>query len=159
MKPVKQRWSPSGFQADTVAVTQRFPWYWRGIAFALFATVSTALIGWLFSAGQRIAGFDRQTYERQLAEVSAALPQLTIDNAELKLNMKAFQRQAQIAKAAQVELVKTLNQLQDENDHLKEEVVFFRSIMSSGKMLEGLTVQTFVSSRVACRTNTASSFS
>lgn len=143
MKPAKRLWSPSGFHAEKMTVRTRVPWYWRGIALALITTIVVMLIGWFFDTGQKNAGFDRQAFARQLNEATATVQRLSDENAQLKSSMEAFQRQGQIDKAAQVELSKSIQQLQEENAHLQEEVIFFRSIMSPGKVREGLSVQNF----------------
>lgn len=129
--------------ASRVAVRPLSAWYWRGIALVLIAITVAMLISWFFATGQKIAGFDRKNFEGRMAETSAAVQQLSAENTELKSSLGASQRQAQIDHAAQTALSRSITQLQEENAHLKEEVTFFRSIMSSGKAPEGLTVQNF----------------
>nr|MBA2690642.1 hypothetical protein [Burkholderiales bacterium] len=140
---MKRLWSPSGFHAEKMTVRTRVPWYWRGIAIAVISVLAVALIGWFFNTGQKNAGFDRQSFTRQLDEASAIGQRMSQENVQLKASMEVFQRQAQIDKAAQRELSKSIHQLQEENAHLQEEVNFLRSIMSPGKAKEGLSVQNF----------------
>lgn len=143
MKPKKRIWSPSGFHADKVYVRTQVPWYWRGIALALVAAMVAAITGWFFDRGQKSPGVNRQASEQLVTNANDNIQRLTADNAQIKSGMDAMQPQAQIDLAAQKELSRNVTQLQEENAHLKEEVTFLRSIMSSGKVPEGLSVQNF----------------
>ncbi|HVK56154.1 MAG TPA: DUF6776 family protein [Burkholderiales bacterium] len=102
-----------------------------------------ALLWWIFNTGQEYAGFDRAQFEQQLTEANNLSRRISGENAELKSSLDRLQQQAQIERAAQIELSLNITQLQEENANLKEEVSFFRNIMSSGKVSGGLSIQNF----------------
>jgi hypothetical protein len=143
MKLTRHLQATFGIHAPKVTIRPHVPWHWRGIGFILIVAVATTLLWWFFNTGQKFAGFDRMAFEGQLSEASSNVQRLTVENAQLKSNLDSLQQQAQIEHAAQAELSKNVAQLQDENAHLKEEVTFFRSIMSTGKAPGGLSVQNF----------------
>ncbi len=129
--------------ASRMAVRAQASRFWRGLAMVLIAAMTALVSWWALNASQRSIGPNREGADRQQTESTVSAQKLNADNEELKASMQAFERQAGIDRAAQAELTKNLNQLQEENAHLKEEVSFLRGIMSSGKAPEGLSVQNF----------------
>ena len=128
-----------GSHAFRLSVRPHVPWPWRGVLLAALGVAMAVLVWWVFDAGRQFAGLDRATYKTQVENLSA----LKAENGQLRSTVEGLQRQSQIDKASQAELAKSVTQLQEENARLKEEVGFFRSIMSSGKLADGLSVQNF----------------
>lgn len=132
-----------GVPPQRIMVQNHVAWYWKWGALAVGLALITGLVWWMFDAGQRLAGFDKDATQRQLIELTVAKQQLTEESAKLRTLVIEFERQAQIDKSSQTELTKTLTQLQDENASLKEELAFLRSIMSTATSPEGLSVYNF----------------
>ena len=143
VKRLRSEFGITQMHASRMAVRAQAPWYWRGVALALIAAAIAVATWWLVSSLARNRGSNQPVLEERLSDSEKALQRLSADNAELQSGMASLQRQAQIDLAAQKELSRNVMQLQEENAHLKEEVTFFRSIMSSGKVPEGLSVQNF----------------
>jgi cell division protein FtsB len=143
VKRLRSEFGITQMHASRMAVRPQARGYWRGIALTTMAVGTALLTWWLFNSGQRSAGFNRQEFMEQLAEASAKIDRLTAENTQLKAAVDGLQRQARIDQAAQKELAKSANQLQEDNSHLREEVTFFRSIMSGTKVPEGLSAQNF----------------
>lgn len=143
VKRLRSAFGITQMHASRMAVRPQTRWHWRGIVSILMAVGVAVLTWWLFTSGQRSAGFNRQEFMEQLADTSTKIDRLTAENTQLKANVDGLQRQAKIDQAAQKELAKSANQLQEENSHLKEEVTFFRSIMSGARVPEGLSAQNF----------------
>ena len=129
--------------ASHMAVRPRVLWYWRSLALTLIVVTVAAVTWWFVDARQKNTGGSPASSTEQRTDVPGAVQRLTSENSELQSAMEALRRQAQIDMAAQKELSRNLTQLQEDNAHLKEEVSFFRSIMSSGKLPEGVSVQSF----------------
>jgi hypothetical protein len=143
MRFAKRLQATFGIYAPKVTIRLRAPWYWRGTAFILMVLLAGALLWRFFIMGQEYAGFDRGQFEQQLTEANNFSRRISGENAELKSNLDRLQQQAQIEGAAQAELLRNITQLQEENANLKEEVSFFRNIMSAGKVSGGLSIQNF----------------
>ncbi|MGB8856438.1 MAG: DUF6776 family protein [Burkholderiales bacterium] len=132
-----------GVPPQRIMVQNHVAWYWKWVALGVGLVLITGLVWWMFDAGQRLAGFDKDAAQRQLAELTEAKQQLTEENAKMRVAATELERQAQIDKSSQTEITKTLTQLQDENASLKEDLAFFRSIMSTSASPEGLSVYNF----------------
>jgi hypothetical protein len=132
-----------GVPPQRIRVQNHVAWYWKWVALAVGLTLITGLVWWMFDAGQRLAGFDKDTSQRQVAELTEAKQQLTEENGKMRVSLTELERQAQIDKSSQTEITKTLTQLQDENANLKEDLAFFRSIMSTSASPDGLSVYNF----------------
>ncbi len=132
-----------GVPAQRILVQTHIAWYWKWAAIAIALALIFSLVWWMFNAGQRFAGFDKDTAQKQLTELTEAKQQLTSENAKMRVSLTELERQAQIDKSSQTEITKTLTQLQDENASLKEDLAFFRSIMSTAASPEGLSIYNF----------------
>jgi hypothetical protein len=129
--------------AFKLSIRPHMSWHWQGLVVVALVIVLSGLAWWVFESGRKSGGFDRGAYGTQVEGLSAETVSLKSDNDQLRSTVEGLQRQSQIDKASQAELAKSLTQLQEENARLKEEVGFFRSIMSAGKLAEGLSVQNF----------------
>jgi hypothetical protein len=129
--------------AFKLSIRPHMSWHWQGLLVVALVIVLGGLTWWVFESGRKSGGFDRGAYGRQVDGLAAETTSLKSDNDQLRSTVEGLQRQSQIDKASQAELAKSLSQLQEENARLKEEVGFFRSIMSAGKLAEGLSVQNF----------------
>lgn len=132
-----------GVPLQRIRVQTHVAWYWKWLVLVAGLLLITGLVWWMFDAGQRLAGFDKDAAQRQLTELTEAKQQLTEENGKMRVSLTELERQAQIDKSSQTEITKTLTQLQDENASLKEDLAFFRSIMSTSASPDGLSVYNF----------------
>ena len=58
---------------------------------------------------------------------------MTLENQTLNTKVIQVERQLQIEKAAQTNLAKELDTVQDENMHLKEDLLFYKNMVNSKK--------------------------
>ena len=100
------------------------------------------LLGWgLFRLGFRLSGFEELAAERRIESLSAQVARLKAENRRLRSDA-AYQRQsAAVEHKALESLRQGLEQAQAENLRLKEELSFYRSIVSPSTMRPGLHIQ------------------
>jgi hypothetical protein len=129
-----------GIRSSRMTIRSHMAWYWRWLINILMMAAVGGIVWWLVENSYRITGFNREEAREQIAT-------LTQDNATLKRDLESARsvvaerdRQLAIDKAAQMELARTVTQLQDENAALKEDLGFLRNIMSSGATPEGLGI-------------------
>lgn len=132
-----------GIAAQRVAVRKHLAWYWRWLFLVLALAVGLALAFWLYDIGSQYAGLDRGETRRELHRLRDEAARLAADNADLRGKAEASQRQLQIEQATQKELAASLQSLQDENARLKDDLAFFRSLMSSGGKAEVVSIYRF----------------
>jgi len=115
MKPVRRRIRRHfGLTAKQVAVRSQRPWYFQW-------GVTVALLG----AGYLI-GYWQFTDSENWAE---KLKQSGLENQSLQTKIIKVERQLQIEQAAQSNLDKALNLLQDENIKLKKDLLFYKNMV------------------------------
>lgn len=138
-RAVKRRY---GLAARRVAVRTHVAWYWRGLLMAAALGVGVALAWWMYEVGSRFPGFERGAAVQELELLREKLKLLEADNNRLQLAQVKTERHNQINSAAQRDTERILKTLQDENARLKEELAFFRGMMS-GDQAAGVSVYRF----------------
>ncbi len=129
-----------GIRSSRMTIRSHLAWYWRWLLNILMMAAVAGIVWWLVENSYRITGFNREEARQQIAN-------LTAENAVMKRELDAARtlaaerdRQIAIDKAAQMELARSVTQLQEENATLKEDLGFLRNIMSSGTTPEGLGI-------------------
>lgn len=118
MKPVRRRIRRHfGLTAKQVAVRSRRPWYFQwGVSVVLIA------LGYFSAYWQ---------YASNGQSLTAKLKQATLENQGLQTKIISVERQLQIEQAAQNILDKELNRVQDENMKIKEDLLFYKNMVSN----------------------------
>lgn len=122
MKPVRRRIRRHfGLTAKQVAVRSQRPWYFQWVVAVMFILGGYLIAYWQFTGGGENLG--------------EKLKQATLENQNLQTKIIQVERQIQIEKAAQSNLEKELNVVQDENIHIKEDLLFYKNIVSQKRLL------------------------
>lgn len=100
--------------------------------------------GWyLLNTGRTQAGFDFSSLEKDYEELKSQHNTLVSENRGLREEVVAFKQGGKIEEQAYGEVRESLTELQDEILELKEEVAFYRSIVTPGESSKGLRIQKF----------------
>jgi hypothetical protein len=143
MRIVRRLKRKYGIAVSPLAVRRRVAWYWRIPLAILLVTAGVALSWRMYEAGMRFAGFERGLAAEELRQLRDAISRLEAENKRLSAIAGQSERKIQIERATQAELAKSLKVLQDENAHLKEDLAFFRKLMSADRNDEALSVYQF----------------
>jgi cell shape-determining protein MreC len=120
MKPVRRRIRRHfGLTAKQVAVRSKRPWYFQWSITILYVVIGYAIAYWQFAGAE---------------DVHQKLKQTALENQTLHTKIIQVERQLQIEQAAQTNLTQELNKVQDENMHIKQDLVFYKN-MTNGKRL------------------------
>lgn len=120
MKPVRRRIRRHfGLTAKQVAVRSKRPWYFQWSITFLYVVIGYAIAYWQFAGAE---------------DVHQRLKQTALENQNLHTRIIQVERQLQIEQAAQTNLTQELNKVQDENMHIKQDLVFYKN-MTNGKRL------------------------
>lgn len=133
-------------KTTTFVVRQHRPWK------ALFAGVFliAAFVGssyWLFQHAQERAGFDRQKAALQRDKLEDRIDLLDAENEKLRARIAVLERAGQIDRESHIKVRDQVKELQDENLELKQELAFYRGIVSPDDRKAGLKIQSFQLSR------------
>ncbi len=126
--------------SSPLAVRRHLAWYWRVPLVLAMLAGGLALAWWTYNAGMSIAGFERGVTIDELQELRSRVAVLETENVGLRSQVAQSDRKLQIEQATQSDLSKSLKGIQEENSHLKEDVGFFRKLMSADKNAGNLTL-------------------
>lgn len=116
MKPVRRRIRRHfGLTAKQVAVRSKRPWYFQSGITLLFVGLGYLVAYWQFGSK------------------SENLGKAVVENQSLNTKIIQLERQLQIEQAAQTNLAKELRDVQDENIHIKEDLVFYKNMLNGKK--------------------------
>lgn len=116
MRPVDRRVrNHFGLTAKRVAVRSQRPWYFRALLAALCVALGFALAFWML---------------RGEVDIREQLKQKTLENKVLEAKLVGAQRELQVELAANNTLAKEFTSVQDENIKIKEELFFYKNMVS-----------------------------
>ena len=129
---IKTLRSKFGIAAPRVAVRTQVAWYWRWLVIIMLIALVIVLAWWMYDSGRKFAGFDSGQAEREMARQAELNARLQMENAALRHEVAASERQLQIERSTYGDLAKQVKDLSDENTSLKEDLAFFQSLLSAG---------------------------
>jgi uncharacterized protein DUF6776 len=132
-----------GISAPKVAVRAHVPWYWRWLGYVSIGAVVVG-VGWTtYDYGMELAGFRQSEAARAQAKLLEQIKQREAENAELRTQVTAAERQMQIERATYGDVAKQVKSLTDENAALREDLAFFQSLMTADAKEGALSVNRF----------------
>jgi hypothetical protein len=133
-----------GIAAPQMAVRAAIPWYLRWLGLATLALIIVLLARFTYDFGKQFAGFDQSEAENELKRVNDGNAKSQQDLASVRATLAQSERQLQMERATYADLVKQMKTLAEENASLKEDLVFFQTLMPSGGKEGGLAVNRFL---------------
>jgi hypothetical protein len=124
--------STFGLGSSRVAIRPQLAWYWRWLINLLAMAAVAGVVWWVVQNSYRITGFNAEEARQQLDSLAEENQRMKRELEQARTSVTERDRQLQIEKASQVELARSVAQLQEENATLKEDLGFLRRVMSSG---------------------------
>ncbi len=120
MKPVKRKIRRHfGLTAKQVAIRSKRPWYFQWAVTVLLVFAGYLIAYWQFAVDSE--------------DVGAKLKQAILEGQNLQSKVIQVERQLQIEQVTQHNLEKELNLVQDENLHMKEDLLFYKNMVNGKK--------------------------
>ena len=117
---------------------------WKTRVFILLGLLALGVSGWsLFDYGRYQAGYDSTEFDLERRRLVALVDEMHAEIEQLREHRAQLERAAQIERQAYNELDTNLKVLQDEILELKEELAFYRGIVSPRDASRGLRLQRF----------------
>src|SRR5215510_4642368 len=103
-----------GISAAKVAVRAHVPWYWRWLGYVLLGALVIG-VGWTtYDVGMELAGFRQGEAARAESKLKEAIRLRDAENAEMRSQLTAAERQMQIERATYGDLAKQVKSLSEE---------------------------------------------
>lgn len=129
--------------APKMSVRTHIPWYWRGLIWILVLSISIATAAWMYDAGRKFAGFDRNEVQQELTDLRALSVKLTAENAALKADTNAAGSRLSIEQTAQRHLADQVKALGMDNTRLKEDLVLFEGMVATDRKEGSFAINNF----------------
>lgn len=121
----------------------------NGVVYTVLAVLVVAMIAGAFEFGRLRAGFDTAEADRRQQRQADEIARLTERNSELRERIALLERSSEIDREAREQVQENLELMQDELLELREELAFYRGIVSPEDAQAGLKIQSFQVSRGA----------
>ena len=129
--------------APKMAVRTHIPWYWRALFWIVVLSTSLAFAAWIYDAGRKFAGFDRNEVQQELVDLRASTVKLSAENATLKAETNAAGSRLSIEQTAQRGLADQVKALELENTRLKEDLALFEGMIATDRKEGSFAINNF----------------
>ncbi len=106
-----------------------------------FVAVALGLAWWAHDSGLELAGFYRGEAQEELSRLRDHVGKLQVENVRLSSQVAAYERQAQIEHASNLEVANQMKSLSEENIRLQEDLAFFQNLTFSGGKEGEISIQ------------------
>jgi len=107
------------------------PWYWRGLVIAGLCGIAAAAAAWIYDAGRRFAGFDRNEVQAELQRLTRELQSARDELEHLRAVANAAEARIHLERTAQQKLAQQIRALEHEGARTREELATLESMLSS----------------------------
>ena len=129
--------------APKMAVRTHIPWYWRALFWISVLSISLAFGAWIYDAGRKFAGFDRNEVQQELTDLRAAVARLSGENARFKAESNAAGSKLSIEQTAQKRLADQVRVLETENTRLREDLALFEGMVAAERKEGAFAINSF----------------
>jgi hypothetical protein len=126
--------------APKMSVRTHIPWYLRAVFWIVVLSTSLAFAAWIYDAGRRFAGFDRDEVQQELSDLRARTATLGQENARLRAEQDAAGSKLAIEQTTQRNLAAQVHVLESENTRLKEDLALFEGMVVSERQEGAFTI-------------------
>jgi len=129
-------------KSGSLVVKHHSPMYWRVVISLIVLAVIGA--GWaLYYYGLTSAGYLRENSEQKISQMEKHIGMLSNEKIALRDEIALIERSSQVDKQAYQEVKDNLKSLQQEILELREEVSFYRGIVSPLESSTGIRIERF----------------
>ncbi|MGZ3158140.1 MAG: DUF6776 family protein [Burkholderiaceae bacterium] len=105
------------------------PWPLRIVSFAIVIGLAGAIGMWVYDLGRGFTGFTADNTKLQIVLLKDQVEKLSAERDQFSTTVNASESRLNIEKSVQAQLATQLKTLEDENAKLKEDLVFFESLL------------------------------
>ena len=129
--------------APKMAVRTHIPWYWRALFWIVVLSISLAFGAWIYDAGRKFAGFDRNEIQQELTDLRTSVARLGGENTRFKAESNAAGSKLSIEQTAQKRLADQVRVLETENTRLKEDLALFEGMVAAERKEGAFAINSF----------------
>ena len=132
-----------------MSVKSHFPWPLRALLLIIMLGLSGALALWIYNLGRNFDGFNPAASHAQLMQLQEQVAQLDSERNRLSALANSAESRLNIEISTQQQLALQVKAVTAENNRLKEDLVFFESLLPAATGPEGVTIRRLKTELVA----------
>ena len=122
-------WRSRLIPAPKMTIKSHFPWWVKIIFILVVLGLGAGIARWTYELGRSLPGKNTAASPEQVRTLKAQVGQLTSERDQLSSTANTAQSMLDMARAAQAQLATQLTALEAENVRLKEDLLFFESLL------------------------------
>lgn len=134
--------------APRMAIRTQLPWPLRAVFFAIVIGLASAIGMWVYDLGRGFTGLKSDGTRLQIAVLKDEIEKLTAERDQFSTTVNASESRLNIEKSVQAQLVAQLKTLEVENAKLKEDLVFFDSLLPTTTGSQGISIRRLMAEAV-----------
>jgi hypothetical protein len=131
-----------------MAIRTQLPWPLRIIFFAVVIGLASAVGMWVYDLGRGFTGFKSDNAKLQIGDLKDQLEKLTAERDQLSSTVNASESRFNIEKSIEAQLAAQVKSLGIENAKLKEDLVFFESLLPTTTGSQGISIRRLMAEAV-----------
>ncbi|MGZ3239795.1 MAG: DUF6776 family protein [Burkholderiaceae bacterium] len=135
--------------APQMAIRTQLPWPVRAVLFAIVIGWASAIGMWVYDLGRGFAGFNSDSTKLQIVSLKQQIEKLSAERDEFSTTVNASESRLNIEKSVQAQLAAQVKTLEVENAKLKEDLVFFESLLPATTGSQGISIRRLMAESIA----------
>lgn len=135
--------------APRMAIRTQLPWPLRAVFFAIVIGSASAIGMWVYDLGRGFTGFSADSTRAQIISLKDQIEKLSAERDQFSTTVNASESRLNIEKSVQAQLATQLKTLEVENAKLKEDLVFFESLLPATTGSQGISIRRLMAETVA----------
>lgn len=132
-----------------MAIRTQLPWPLRIVSFAIVIGLASAIGMWVYDLGRGFTGFNSDSTKLQIIALKDQIEKLSAERDQFSTTVNASESRLNIEKSVQTQLAAQLKTLEVENAKLKEDLVFFESLLPATTGTQGISIRRLMAETIA----------
>jgi hypothetical protein len=134
--------------APQMSIRTQLPWPIRAVLLAIVLGWAIAIGMWVYDLGRGFTGFNSDSTKLQIVSMKQQIEKLSAERDEFATTVNASESRLNIEKSVQAQLAAQLKTLEVENAKLKEDLVFFESLLPATTGSQGISIRRLMAEAV-----------
>lgn len=127
--------------APHMAIRTQLPWPIRAALLAIVLGWAIAIGMWVYDLGRGFTGFNSDSTKSQISALKDQIEKISAERDQFSTTVNASESRLNIEKSVQTQLAAQLKTLEIENAKLKEDLVFFESLLPATTGTQGVSIR------------------
>jgi hypothetical protein len=132
-----------------MTIRTHLPWPLRAVFLAIVLGLASAIGMWVYDLGRGFAGLNSDKTKEQITTLKDQIEKLSAERDQYSTTVNASESRFNIEKSVQLQLATQVKTLEVENAKLKEDLVFFESLLPTTTGSQGISIRRLMAEPVS----------